>query len=130
MRAAGVEELPRELIPIHCAESVPSKAIPDRIPTFVPELVEPVTRRSSKERRKAAAEKTLATLPRPDVRMFTDGSVLRPDKARDGGGGYYIEDAAGKEHRGRCAAGRVCDSYRAELHALRHALQTLAARRR
>ena len=124
--AAGLAELPRDPIPTHCAESVPGRAVPERLPTFVPFLAERVTRRDSKEKRKAAAEKSLGLLPTPQVRVFTDGSVLRPDKVRDGGGGYYIEDAAGKEHRGRCPAGRVCDSFRAELHALRHALRTLA----
>ena len=81
--------------------------------------LEPVTRRDSKERRRAAAEKTLAALPKPDIRAYTDGSVLYPDRLRDGGGGYYLVDASGKEHRGRCAAGKICDSFRSELHALR-----------
>jgi ribonuclease HI len=124
--AAEVDGLPREPIPLHGAESDAARAVPKKLPNFVPELVEHVTRQDSKEKRRNAAEKTLATLPDPDVRVYTDGSVLRPERVRDGGGGYFLVDAAGEEHRGQCAAGRVCDSYRAELHALRHALTTLA----
>eukprot|EP00660_Eupelagonema_oceanica_P007432 gene7432-13238_t len=74
--------------------------------------MELVARRDNKERRKSATKKTLATLTPPDVRVYTDGSVLLPDRVRDGGGGHRIVDAAGKAHREHRAAGLVCDSYR------------------
>jgi ribonuclease HI len=125
--AAGLDGLPRDPIPLHAAESVPARMAPEPYPSFCAQLVEPVTRKSPPELRRRAAEKTLATLPEPDVCVYTDGSVLEPGVARFGGGGYFLVDAAGKTHPGRCPAGRVCDSFRAEEHALLHALRAMAA---
>ena len=56
-----------------------------------------------------------------------DGSVLSPETSQHGGGGHYIVDAAGREHRSRTPAGAICDSYHAEMHALRLAMRDLAA---
>jgi len=77
-----------------------------------------VTRRSPKEKRKAAALATLAQLAPACIAAYTDGSVLDPVRLMRGGGGYTLADAAGVVHAGRCAAGRRCSSYRAELYAL------------
>ena len=53
--------------------------------------------------------------------------MLSPETSQHGGGGYWIVDAAGKAHPGRTPAGAVCDSYHAQMHALRHAMRDLAA---
>ena len=66
-----------------------------------------------------AALATLAALPPADVEGWTDGSVLDPIRSRRGGGGFVLCDGAGEVHTDTCAAGSLCNSYRAELAALR-----------
>ena len=61
--------------------------------------------------------------------MFTDGSVLQPIVMREGGGGYVMRDADRQVHKGKCAAGARCYSYRAELSALNKSLEDLIAGR-
>ena len=46
---------------------------------------------------------------------------------RQGGGGYTLLDAGGRTHRGKCAAGERCTSFRAELCALIKFLDDLIA---
>eukprot|EP00662_Eupelagonemidae_sp_cell21_P058039 gene58039-biopygen21819 len=123
--APGDADLPREPIPI--AAPARQDCLPRKAPSFHPFLAEKVTRKDPPEKRKAAALSTIAALPRPDVTVYTDGSVLAPDTCEHGGGGFYLVDAAGTVHRGRCAAGRFCTSYRAEMQALLLALQSIAA---
>ena len=60
------------------------------------------------------------------MHVYTDGSVLDPKRSKHGGGGYFLVDADGKEFRGRTPAGGVCDSFTAELHGLRLALEHIA----
>ena len=98
---------------------------------FRPELSRPVTRRDAPGERREAALETLAGLP-ADLEGYTDGSVLQPRELRQGGGGYILLDARGPEpaiHRGLCAAGARCTSYRAELAALTKLLDDLIAGR-
>eukprot|EP00660_Eupelagonema_oceanica_P019053 gene19053-biopygen4268 len=121
---AGLADVPREETPT----AAPARgALPERSPSFHPYLAERVTRRDSAEKRKKAALDKIASLPRPDVTVYTDGSVLSPATCGHGGGGYYMVDAAGAERRGRCPAGRICSSFHAEAHAVLHALRELAA---
>eukprot|EP00660_Eupelagonema_oceanica_P019174 gene19174-biopygen26697 len=86
-------------------------------------------RRDPPEKRKEAALETLAALPAADIEGYTDGSVLDPRRLRQGGGGYTLVDARRGTHRGLCAAGRRCTSYRAELAAMLKLLDDLIAGR-
>ena len=70
----------------------------DRQPTFARFLCDEVTKRDSAERRKAAALKSVALLPHPDVTVNTDGSVLVPRLSKHGGGGYHLVDSSGRVH--------------------------------
>ena len=78
-----------------------------------------------KERLRAATRETLAALPPAHVEAWTDGSVLDSRRSRQGGGGYVLKDATGETHRGVCAAGRFCNSFRAEAAALRLCLRDI-----
>eukprot|EP00663_Eupelagonemidae_sp_cell21sb_P009562 gene9562-biopygen9207 len=98
---------------------------------FRPELCRRVTKRDPPERLRAAALDTLAGLT-PDLDGYTEGSVLHPREQRQGGGGYVLLDARRPEpavHRGLCAAGERCTSYRAELAALCKLLDDMVAGR-
>ncbi len=114
--AAGLTNQTREPLPLFARAnaSIPLR----RPPSFFPFLGNKVTRRDSAERRKHAALENLAQLPGADVTVYTDRSVLKPKRSRHGGGGFYLEDANGLEHRDRTAAGQICNSFRAESHAL------------
>eukprot|EP00660_Eupelagonema_oceanica_P019588 gene19588-biopygen35622 len=115
LREKGLEGGEREPLPTH-ARVPPWDPSPNV--DFFPHLCRRVTRRDPPEKRRKAAQDTLALRPRADLDGYTDGSVLDPRRLRTGGGGYVLRDAAQKEHRGRCAAGRRCTSYRAELTAM------------
>ncbi len=121
---AGLANLPRE--PTPTAAPALQECLPRRAPAFHPYLAEKVSRRDPPERRKEVALRTIASLPPPDLSVYTDGSVLAPDTCGHGGGGYFLTDAAGATHRGQCAAGRYCTSYLAEMHAIQHALEAIA----
>ena len=94
---------------------------------FRPELCRNVTRRDHPAIRKEAALETLSRLRAADLEGFTDGSVLNLQEMVGGGGGYTLLDASKTEHSGLCAAGRRCNSFRAELSALRKLLDDLIA---
>eukprot|EP00660_Eupelagonema_oceanica_P019524 gene19524-biopygen32719 len=76
---------------------------------------------------RSAALDTIARLPHAAVVVYTDGSVLEPERLGKGGGGYIMTDASGNRHRGKCAAGARCTSFVAELRALRKVLTDLTA---
>jgi len=93
-----------------------------------PDLIRPVSKKKhTDEYRKQAALDTLAQQTDVDVDACTDGSVLLPRSLGRGGGGYVCTDADGQTHRGKCAAGRRCTSYRAELCAMIKLLDDLLA---
>ena len=75
------------------------------------------------EVRRAAAEKHLATLPEDAVWIWSDGSAEGGTTA--GGGGALITLPSGEHHQIREPAGAVCSSTRAELVALRAALEAV-----
>eukprot|EP00660_Eupelagonema_oceanica_P014669 gene14669-biopygen23311 len=83
-------------------------------------------KKNTPEQLREAALETLARLPKAAVEGFTDGSVINPCRLGKGGGGYTLTDAAGAEHKGRCAAGARCTSYVAELRAMKKMLTDLA----
>ena len=70
------------------------------------------------------ALKTLESMPRADVTVYTDGSVLEPKRLLHGGGGYLLVDARGHRSRGQCTAGRICAGVGAGFFA--HAAHTRA----
>ena len=85
----------------------------------------PTSRTDTPERRRLAAEETLAALPAPDVSIWTDGSA--GGGISDGGGGallVYHHDHVTTQLT--TAAGRVCSSTRAELVAIHEALVELS----
>jgi hypothetical protein len=51
--------------------------------------------------------------------------VVDPRCSRQGGGGYVLFDGPGKAHSNVSAAGTFCNSYRAELVALRICLRDM-----
>ena len=71
----------------------------------------------------AAAERYLATLPAQVVWIWSDGSAEGGVTA--GGGGALITLPSGEEKEVRTPAGAVCSSTRAELVAMRAALEEL-----
>eukprot|EP00663_Eupelagonemidae_sp_cell21sb_P009449 gene9449-biopygen6121 len=120
---AGLDNQVREPLATH--SSIPPWATCDGI-DFRPALARKVSKkRDAPEACKAAAEETLALLPHANIEAYTDGSVLDPRALRRGGGGYTLVDANGALHRGMCAAGARCNSYRAELSAMIKCLDDL-----
>ena len=79
-----------------------------------------VRRTAPENIRREAAERHLATLPEDAVWIWSDGSAEGGVTA--GGSGALIVLPSGEEQELRAPAGRVCSSTRAELVALRVAL--------
>eukprot|EP00661_Eupelagonemidae_sp_cell13_P002566 gene2566-4064_t len=123
--AAGLAKTVRDPTPVCAAEPPWRTAGRAAPPTFVCELDGNVTRKDPAEKRKEAFHRTLASLPGAAVEAFSDGSVLQPEICKSGGGGFYLTDAAGRAHRRRCPAGGLCNSMRAEMHAILLVLTTL-----
>ena len=71
--------------------------------------------------RREAALEHLATLPARATWIWSDGSA--DAGVRRGGGGAFISSASGEAVKVRVAAGELCSSTRAELLALRAALE-------
>ena len=84
--------------------------------------VDPGARRDAPDSvRRATAETLLATLPSRATWVWTDGSA--EGGVTRGGGGAFITLLSGEEKELRVPAGRLCSSTRAELCALRAALE-------
>eukprot|EP00756_Hemistasia_phaeocysticola_P032858 Hpha_TRINITY_DN16434_c1_g1::TRINITY_DN16434_c1_g1_i12::g.162406::m.162406 len=77
------------------------------------------------EKRLAATEETLNSLPKADIVCYTDGSVKNPKLAEYGTGAYCICDAAGRTYEGTAPAGARTTPYIAELVALIAATQRI-----
>jgi ribonuclease HI len=92
---------------------------------FGTQLVERTRRTDAVERRKHAAELTLAALPPPDITVWTDGSA--EGGTRDGGSGAIItfDHIPRIDIELKCAAGKFTTSYRTEMVALHLALTRL-----
>ena len=75
------------------------------------------------QQRREAATQHRAALPQCATCVWTDRSA--DAGVLNGGAGVYIERSDGEEHQLRLAAGRICSSFRAEMTALRAALQFL-----
>ena len=73
--------------------------------------------------RRNAAESHLQTLPDPAIWVWSDGSAEAGVNL--GGGGAFVALPHGETREIRVAAGQVCSSTRAELFALRAALQAV-----
>ena len=73
--------------------------------------------------RRRATEERLETLPTDATWIWSDGSVS--EGVHSGGGGALITGPGGDTREVRVAAGRLCSSTRAELFALRAALEEL-----
>ena len=80
-----------------------------------------VSREASDDARRAAAEAHLATLPDQATWIWSDGSA--EGGVASGGGGAIITLPSGEERTTRTPAGAVCSSTRAELVAMRTALE-------
>ena len=74
--------------------------------------------------RRASAEEILATLPRHATWAWTDGSAV--DGVTQGGGGATITIPSGEVRELLVPAGQYCNSTRAELFALKAALECVA----
>ena len=73
--------------------------------------------------RRRAAEEHLETLPSGTTWIWSDGSAEAG--VTQGGGGAYIQTSIGEVVEVKVAAGQLCSSTRAELIALRAALQRM-----
>ena len=80
-----------------------------------------VSREASDDARRAAAEAHLTTLPDQAIWVWSDGSA--EGGVASGGGGALITLPSGEETTTRTPAGVVCSSTRAELVAMRAALE-------
>ena len=78
---------------------------------------------ASEETRRQAAAHHLSSLPQCATWVWSDGSAT--GGVLDGGAGVFIEWPDGETKELRAPAGRLCSSYRAELVALREALNYL-----
>ncbi|KAF0294379.1 putative RNA-directed DNA polymerase from transposon BS [Amphibalanus amphitrite] len=118
---AGLAELPAEPLAL-----TPPVLLPDSTSlTTSTSLTVPTSRTDPPEARRAAAETTLASLPQPDVSIWTDGSA--GGGTHDGGGGaLLIFHQESRTVQLTVAAGKVCSSTRAELVAIREALAEAA----
>ena len=118
-REAGLADLPREPLQLHTGDPPwnPPKGV-----TFHLDLLEETCRADPPERRRAAAQKTLDALPRPDITVWTDGSACR---GTDSGGSGCLIIQDDQETRIRIPAGAKCSSTRAEVVAISAALQEI-----
>ncbi|KAF0304735.1 putative RNA-directed DNA polymerase from transposon BS [Amphibalanus amphitrite] len=82
-----------------------------------------ISRTAPPDVRRERAEEHLATLPDDAVWVWSDGSAEGGVSA--GGSGALIILPSGEEHELRAPAGRICSSTRAELVAIRGALEML-----
>ena len=118
-REAGLTDLPREPLQLHTGVP-PWNTLGDV--TFHLDLLEETCRADPPERRRAAAQRTLDALPRPDITVWTDGSAHRGTES--GGSGCLII-RGDQETRTRIPAGAMCSSTRMEVVAINAALQEL-----
>ena len=95
--------------------------------TFHLQVGHPLQPTAMDQQRQQAAT-GLAVLPQCATWVWTDGSAEAG--VLNGGAGAFIEKPDGEEHELRRAAGRICSSFRAEMVALREALQFLRDNRR
>ena len=77
------------------------------------------------DKKRKAAEERLAVLPAEATWVWSDGSAT--GGVMDGGGGAMITFSSGDTREVRMAAGSLCSSSRAELFALRAALEELSS---
>ena len=91
--------------------------------TFHLQVGNPLQPTATDQQRQEAATGHLAALPQCATRVWTDG----PTEAGvlNGGAGAFIERQDGEAHELHRAAGCNCSSFRAEMIALREALQFL-----
>ncbi|XP_043213789.1 ribonuclease H-like [Amphibalanus amphitrite] len=82
-----------------------------------------ISRTAPPDVRRERAEEHLATLPDDAVWVWSDGSAEGGVSA--GGSGALIILPSGEEHELRAPAGKICSSTRAELVAIRGALEML-----
>jgi ribonuclease HI len=110
---AGLDSAPRQ-------SAVLKGAAPwsiDHRAEFRDSLVDPIKRNDDDEKKRLAAETTINSLPRCDVRMWTDGSAEKG--TYNGGSGVYIEWIdRGTTSAITQPAGKWCSSYLAEMKAL------------
>eukprot|EP00666_Eupelagonemidae_sp_cell4sb_P009389 gene9389-23122_t len=113
VREAGTADLPGEELLI--ATLRPPWAW-TATPSFHTNLFRPIRRWESKAVRQQAALETLAMGPRADIYGGTE----------NGGSGWFFMTPEGVPLlKGKCAAGKVCSSFRAECIGLRDALRDL-----
>ena len=116
-RAAGVEAPIEEALPPPDPPWVPAPLVTFSLTTG---LGPPPT---SERHRREAATLHLASLPQCAVWVWTDGSAS--EGVLNGGAGALIEWPDGVEREVRAPAGGLCSSFRAEMVALRSALESL-----
>ena len=91
--------------------------------SFRMDIGAPISREAHGDVRRAAAERHLATLPDQATWIWSDGSA--EGGVASGGGGALITLPSGEESTVRTPAGAVCSSTRAELVAIRAALEEM-----
>jgi ribonuclease HI len=94
--------------------------------TLCADLLEPITKDDSEEKRRCVARRTMEAHGHMDMVIFTDGSV---EGGVDNGGSAAVARYQGEVVVRREAAGKVCSSYEAESRAMRMALEVVAERR-
>ena len=91
--------------------------------TFHLQVGQPLQSTATDQQRREAATEHLAALPQRATWVRTDRSVEAG--VLNGGAGAFMDRSDGEEHELRRTAGRICSCFRAEMIALRKALQFL-----
>jgi ribonuclease HI len=104
----------------------PWKAVRDSGVTLCEDLVEPISKGDTEEKRRCVAQRTMEAHGEMDMVIFTDGSV---EGGVDNGGSAAVARQGDEVIIRREAAGTVCSSYEAETRAMRMALEVITERR-
>ena len=121
---AGIGDSPEEAITI-LPPYPPWEKHSDAV-KFILKLPVPTRRNDPPDKRREAAEAAIAALPRPSVSIWTDGSVSAPGKEAGGGAKIILHDED-RHQEVTATAGPVCSSTKAELVAIRAALEAVDA---
>ena len=119
---AGLADAPSEPF-ITAAETPPWLDNPGAV-TINVDLPTETRKTDPPDRRRAAANQALAALPEPDCTIWSDGSA-EEGTTNGGGGAQIILHREGKDITAMAAAGASCSSTRAELVAVRVALEAV-----
>ena len=114
IREAGLQGFQRE--------GIPAAKNPSSLEMELHETA--ITKQAPKEERRRKAEELLSNLPSTDCIVWSDGSTQRGYEIGGSGGVVVFRD--GRKETYKCAAGRFCSSYRAELLAMKRGIEISA----